>query len=87
MINYYTEKVFKKSNYEFCFNRCFRESSLRNLQRELSIAFYPDSYVFMCFEIAQVYLRSMSYRVCSLAKRMSHKPFSETSKKLQICLH
>ena len=28
------------------------------LQKQLSIAFYPDLYIFMCFLIAQVYLRS-----------------------------
>ena len=35
------------------------------LQKDLSIAFYPESYtgVFMCFEIAQVYLGSAASRV------------------------
>ena len=33
------------------------------LQKELSIAFYPDLYIFMCFLIAQVYFRSAASRV------------------------
>ena len=33
------------------------------LQKELSIAFYPNLYIFMCFLIAQVYLRSAASRV------------------------
>ena len=33
------------------------------LQKELSIAFYPDSYIFMCFLIAQVYSHSVDSRL------------------------
>ena len=33
------------------------------LQKELSIVFYPDLYIFVCFLIARVYLRSAASRV------------------------
>ena len=33
------------------------------LQKELSIAFYPNLDIFMCFLITQVYLRSAASRV------------------------
>ena len=33
------------------------------LQKQLSIAFYPDLYIFMCFLISQVYLSSAASRV------------------------
>ena len=48
--------------------------------------FYPDSYVFMCFEITQVYLRLVASGVC---KGHLQNEFSETSKKWQSlqCMH
>ena len=47
------------------------------IKKELSIAFYPDSYLFMCFAIAQVYLRSADSRVCEghLQNEWMIKPF------------
>ena len=38
-INQCTKKVFKKSIDEFCFNRCFRESSLRNYKKSSALRF------------------------------------------------
>ena len=53
------------------------------ITKDLGIVFYPDSYVNMCFEIAQVYLRlAASYSAQgSFAKRVSDKTFLETFKK------
>ena len=41
---------------EFWFNRCFRESCLRNYKKSSALRL-TDSHVFMFFEIALVYLR------------------------------
>ena len=55
------------------------------LQKELSIAFYPDLYVFMSFGIVQVYLHSEACRVYKghLQNEWVIKPFLETSKKFK----
>ena len=58
-------------------------SATTQLQKELSIAFYPDLHVFVFFEIAEVYSQLAGCRVYEghLQKRTSDKNFSETSKK------
>ena len=55
------KKFLKNLSTNFVLIPVFAKVALE-LQKELSIAFYPDSYVFMFFEIAQVYLRSAASR-------------------------
>ena len=52
------------------------------LQKELSIAFYPDSYIFMFFEIKQVYLHSAAYIVYKGHKQNEwvRNPFGNTQR-------
>ena len=67
---------------EFWCNCCFRESSLRNYKKELSIASYPDSHDFVLFEIVQVYLRLADCRVYKghLQNEWAIKPFRKYPK-------
>ena len=58
MINYCNENVLKKISTNFFLMAVFEKLALEITKRALSIAFYPDSYVFMCFGIVRVYLRS-----------------------------
>ena len=86
LINYCTVHVFKKSIDEFCFNRCFHESSLRYYKKSSALCFTPDLYVFMSFGIVQVYLHSAVCRVCKghLQNEWVIKPFWKHPKSLRI---
>ena len=53
LINCCTVHVFKKSIDEFCFNRCFHESSLRYYKKSSALCFTPDLYVFMSFGLCK----------------------------------
>ena len=71
--------------------RSFTKIYLRNFEISwnFSIAFYPDSYVFMCFEIAQVYLPSAASRVYGgrLQNELVIKPFRKHPKSSKfVCI-
>ena len=58
------------------------------MQKELSIAFYPDSYVFMGFKFAQLYLRSAASRVYNghLQKGMTDENLFGNIQKVANCV-
>ena len=69
----------------------FTKIYMRNFEISwnFSIAFYPDSYVFMCFEIAQVYLPSAASRVYGghLQNEWVIKPFRKHPKSSKfVCI-
>ena len=56
---------------------------------EFQATFYPDSYIFMSFEITQVYLRSAASRVCKghLQNEWVVKPFRKNPKSSKfVCI-